>query len=83
MLIQEEMVRALEKRQKTLTGAGRDEKETEIIVRMNTLFDMEKQLIYRVLERTNFNKTEAANILGLSRQALYKKMQKYYENNPD
>ncbi len=39
--------------------------------------EMEKRLITRVLEHTGFNKSEAARILGISREGLRKKLMRY------
>ena len=77
--IQKDMIRNLENRQKILTSNGLGGDQLEIRLELNTLANMEQQLIQKVLKRTNFNKTEAANILGLSRQALYKRLHKTLE----
>lgn len=42
-----------------------------------TLVEIEKMAIVQTLERTNWNKLEAAQILGLYRPTLYSKMKKY------
>jgi DNA-binding NtrC family response regulator len=39
--------------------------------------DMERELIEKTLEKCNGNKTLAANYLGISRKALYEKMERY------
>ncbi|HPR17294.1 MAG TPA: sigma 54-interacting transcriptional regulator, partial [Candidatus Cloacimonadota bacterium] len=39
--------------------------------------DLEKQMILNVLEETDWNQTQAAKKLGLSRQGLIKKLQRY------
>ncbi len=41
------------------------------------LEDMEKQLIQKALQQHNGNITDVARALGLSRQALYRRMEKY------
>ena len=41
------------------------------------LVDLEQQLIREALERTEGNQTQAARLLGLSRQTLIYRMQKY------
>lgn len=41
------------------------------------LQQVEKPLIEYVLKHTEFNQTHAANILGINRNTLKKKMQKY------
>jgi DNA-binding NtrC family response regulator len=38
---------------------------------------MERALIEKTLKRCNGNKTLAANYLGISRKALYEKMERY------
>jgi transcriptional regulator of acetoin/glycerol metabolism len=38
---------------------------------------MEKQLIVKAMKKYNGNITEVARELGLSRQALYRRMEKY------
>ncbi|HUT65607.1 MAG TPA: sigma-54 dependent transcriptional regulator [Spirochaetota bacterium] len=38
---------------------------------------MEKNLIQRILERTKYNKSKAAEMLNISRKTLYNKMEKY------
>jgi two-component system response regulator HydG len=42
-----------------------------------TLAEIEKMAIQQTLQRTNWNKQEAAHILGLYRPTLYSKMKKY------
>ena len=48
---------------------------------------LEKQLVITALERNDWNQTHAANFLGISRNVLIYRMQKYrlgpYENIPD
>ena len=41
------------------------------------LEEMEKQLIVKAMKKYNGNITEVARELGLSRQALYRRMEKY------
>ncbi len=41
------------------------------------LEEMEKKYILKVLEKTNWNKTETAKILNISRQTLIQKLKKY------
>ncbi|MCD4796161.1 MAG: sigma 54-interacting transcriptional regulator [Candidatus Cloacimonetes bacterium] len=43
----------------------------------NAVEDLEKQMIVKVLEETDWNQTRTAAKLGLSRQGLIKKMQRY------
>jgi two-component system response regulator HydG len=42
-----------------------------------TLAEIEKMAILQTLQRTNWNKQEAAQILGLYRPTLYSKMRKH------
>lgn len=42
-----------------------------------SLKEIEKIHIHKVLKRTNNNKTKACEVLGISRDTLYKKIQKY------
>ncbi len=44
---------------------------------MMSLKDIEKESIRRTLDRVDGNKLKAAKILGISRDTLYKKLQKY------
>ncbi len=44
---------------------------------LKSLFEVEKQYIYRVLEETGGNKAQAANILGIARETLYQKLKQY------
>lgn len=43
----------------------------------HTLADLERMAILQTLERTNWNKRAAANILGVYRPTLYNKLKKY------
>jgi transcriptional regulator with PAS, ATPase and Fis domain len=43
-----------------------------------TLFEHEKQYIIRVLESTQGNKTKAAEVLGIDRVSLWRKLKKYH-----
>ena len=48
-----------------------------IIPPHRTLAEIEKMAILQTLQRTNWNKQEAAQILGLYRPTLYSKMKKH------
>jgi transcriptional regulator of acetoin/glycerol metabolism len=48
-----------------------------IIPPHRTLAEIEKMAIVQTLQRTNWNKQEAAQILGLYRPTLYSKMKKH------
>jgi DNA-binding NtrC family response regulator len=41
------------------------------------LMEIEKQTILRALRKVNFNKAEAARLLNLEWNALYRRIQKY------
>lgn len=56
------------------TGGGEDMRELKPA---GTLDDMEKAAIKAALDRSEGNLTQAARILGLTRQTLYRRMQKY------
>jgi len=47
-----------------------------------TLADIERRAITETLERTGWNKQEAAHVLGLYRPTLYSKMKKYEIHDP-
>ena len=47
-----------------------------------TLAEIEKMAILQTLQRTNWNKQEAAQILGLYRPTLYSKMKKHEIRDP-
>jgi two-component system response regulator HydG len=47
-----------------------------------SIMDHEARLLKEVLEECNWNKTEAANRLGISRSTLYEKIKKYQLNPP-
>ena len=48
----------------------------------HTLAEIEKMAIVQTLQRTNWNKQEAAHILGLYRPTLYSKMRKHNIEDP-
>jgi len=57
-------------------------KETKITEVENlTLEELEKEYIFRVLERTGWNKAKAAKILGIDPSTLYRKLQRYKREN--
>ena len=45
--------------------------------RVRSLTDNEARLLREVLEECNWNKTEAASRLGISRSTIYEKIEKY------
>ena len=68
----------------TMTGAAAFGVTTEtatttefVIPPHRTLAEIEKMAILQTLQRTNWNKQEAAQILGLYRPTLYSKMKKH------
>jgi DNA-binding NtrC family response regulator len=48
----------------------------------HTLADIERLAILQTLQRTNWNKQEAANLLGLYRPTLYSKMRRHQIRDP-
>ncbi|NUM35370.1 MAG: sigma-54-dependent Fis family transcriptional regulator [Candidatus Brocadiae bacterium] len=42
-----------------------------------SLEDMEKEHIAKVLQKTNYNQTQAANVLGIDRKSLWRKIKKF------
>ena len=48
----------------------------------HTLAEIEKMAIVQTLQRTNWNKQEAAHILGLYRPTLYSKMRRHNIDDP-
>jgi transcriptional regulator of acetoin/glycerol metabolism len=48
----------------------------------HTLAEIERLTILQTLQRTNWNKQEAASILGLYRPTLYSKMRKHDIRDP-
>lgn len=48
----------------------------------HTLAEIERMAVVQTLERTNWNKQEAAHILGLYRPTLYSKMKKHQIKDP-
>ncbi|TDI86543.1 MAG: sigma-54-dependent Fis family transcriptional regulator [Caldithrix sp.] len=46
------------------------------------LHEIEKEIIFKTLEKTNNNKTKAAQILGISLKTLHNKLNKYFLDEP-
>ena len=46
-----------------------------------TIGSVEKEMIVSALDQTNWNRTKASSILGISRRALFRKMENYSLNN--
>lgn len=57
--------------------ASSAEKEEEVVSLAAAVADAEKKCIHLALNKTDGNKTEAANILGISRKNLWEKMKQY------
>ena len=47
-----------------------------------TFEDLEREYIFRVLESVRWKKTEAAEILGIDRRTLYRKLKRYENEGP-
>lgn len=56
---------------------GQSATEAKEPVRMLSLDEMEKEHIKKVLQYVDFNKSRAADLLGIDRATLYRKAQKY------
>ena len=54
----------------------RDDNDDEITVHISSLEDMESQIINKMLEKNSNNKTKVAQILGINRKTLSKKVEK-------
>ena len=48
----------------------------------HTLAEIERMAVLQTLQRTNWNKQEAAQILGLYRPTLYSKIKKHHIKDP-
>jgi len=57
-----------------------DEENAHDVYEM-VLSQVEKPMLEYVLTHTHYNQTKAANILGINRNTLKKKMQKYHISN--
>ncbi|MEO8682410.1 MAG: sigma 54-interacting transcriptional regulator, partial [Vicinamibacterales bacterium] len=62
------------------SDAGNDESFT--VPPHHTLAEIERMAVLQTLQRTNWNKQEAAHILGLYRPTLYSKMKKHDIKDP-
>jgi len=62
------------------SDAGTDESFT--VPPHHTLAEIERMAVLQTLQRTNWNKQEAAQILGLYRPTLYSKMKKHDIKDP-
>jgi transcriptional regulator with GAF, ATPase, and Fis domain len=51
-------------------------------LRLQTIAEKEKELLWEALERCNWNKKEAARHLGISRNTLYQKLKRYKVTGP-
>jgi two-component system response regulator HydG len=56
--------------------------DIEPAVKNGTIIDNERRLLMNVLEECNWNKTQAARRLGISRQAVYDKLKRYQIDKP-
>jgi len=60
----------------------KDEVESPDVSVEMTLEEMEKKLILKVYKKTNYNVTQSAKILGISRRGLQNKLKKYQLSRP-
>jgi transcriptional regulator with PAS, ATPase and Fis domain len=58
-------------------GQSAEERPSEGKRLRETVQDLEKGAIVRALEQTRWNKSKAASLLGVSRRALFRRMQKF------
>jgi DNA-binding NtrC family response regulator len=61
-----------------IRGRGNGQSATSVPVPPMSLHEMEKQLIFSVLQHTKGNRTRAAEILGISREGLRTKLQRLH-----
>ncbi|MFQ5637504.1 MAG: sigma-54-dependent transcriptional regulator [bacterium] len=52
--------------------------DSESIVVGKTLYEIEKEVIFKTLQLTDNNKTQAAQMLGISLKTMHNKLNKYY-----
>jgi transcriptional regulator of acetoin/glycerol metabolism len=62
--------------------AGGTAAPTELLPPTATLAEIERMAILQALQRTNWNKQDAAQLLGLYRPTLYSKMKKHGITSP-
>jgi len=55
----------------------------EAVEKQMRLDQLEHQYIHAILDSVKGNKTEAANILGIDRKTLYRKLDVYAQSNPE
>lgn len=60
----------------------RDELQTDHNEMNDSLAEIEKNHIKKVLERNNWNKTDSARILGIAKSTLYQKIEEYKLKEP-
>lgn len=60
-----------------LTSVGDEHQPSDGAIKMMTLEQAERQLIKQALTRSGNNITQAANLLGLTKSSLYRRLEKY------
>ena len=60
-----------------------DVPDANYLLPMMTLDDAEQQLIRQALIQANNNKQQAADLLGITKSSLYRRLEKYGFINPD
>ncbi len=61
----------------TTTSSQKEDAAPELPASGLSLYEMEKQMITQALERSNYNQTKAANLLGISLDTLRYRIKKY------
>ncbi len=64
----------------TINTIESESADSDELFQIFNLFELEKQTILKALARTNNNKQKAANILGISRATLFRKLKTFLEN---
>ncbi|MBI2359197.1 MAG: sigma-54-dependent Fis family transcriptional regulator, partial [Deltaproteobacteria bacterium] len=76
-----EQIAAMDLPPELLAQSDREATLTEALSRRFTLKTLEQEYIKKVLQATGGNKTETANILGMDRTTLYRKLEELKEKD--